>query len=207
MVHVIDHPLAKVRLSRMRNIETDSRDFRLNLVELSQFMTYPATKDFETVEMKVKTPCGIATGYKLKDNVTLVPILRAGLGMVDGFKSRLPGAAIGFIGLYRNEQTLEAIEYYCKMPENIANSNVIVLDPMLATANSTIKAVNIIKAKYKPKSIRVVNIIAAPEGIKAFTKAHPDVDVFVSQIDEKLNEHGYIVPGLGDAGDRIFGTK
>lgn len=207
MYHLIDHPIIKTKLSRMRNIDTDSRDFRFNLVELSQFMVYEATKDLKLNTLKVKTPCGIATGYKLKEKVVLVPILRAGLGMVEGFSNMIPQAPVGFIGLYRDEKTLEAHQYYCKMPDCIKGANVIMIDPMLATANSMVKAINIIKQKYKPKSIRVCSILAAPEGIKALLKAHKDIELYVCAVDQKLNKNGYIVPGLGDAGDRIFGTK
>ncbi|MDR0986017.1 MAG: uracil phosphoribosyltransferase [Mycoplasmataceae bacterium] len=206
MLHIINHPVVNVKLSRMRNKNTDSKAFKSNLLELSQFMAYELTKDYKTINFSITTPCGKAKGYKLKDKIVLVPVLRAGLGMVDGFKSLIPQAPIGFIGLYRNEKTLEPVEYYCKMPESIKDSNVIIVDPMLATGHSLVAAINIIK-RYKPKSIKVACIVASPVGIKTVQKAHKDIDIYTVSVDQKLNSKGYIVPGLGDAGDRIFGTK
>ncbi|MDE6476771.1 MAG: uracil phosphoribosyltransferase [Mycoplasmoidaceae bacterium] len=206
MYTVINHPIIKTKLSRMRNKNTDSRDFRLNLTELAQFMAYEVTKDLNTTSINIETPLAKTKGFKLKDNIVLVPILRAGLGMVDGFKNMIPEAPVGFIGLYRNEETLKPVQYYCKMPDCIKGSNVLLLDPMLATGHSGAAAIEIIKT-YKPKSIKFVSILSAPEGIKVIEKAHPDVMIYTSSVDKKLNEKGYIVPGLGDAGDRIFGTK
>lgn len=206
MFKILEHPLIKVKLSRMRNVDTDSRDFRSNLVELSQFMAYEVTKDFETKQFPIKTPLKQTKGYKLKDQIVLVPILRAGLGMVDGFKNMIPAASIGFIGLYRNEKTLKPVQYYCKMPDSIKGAQVILLDPMLATGHSAAEAITIIK-KYKPKRIKFVCIISCPEGVNVITKAHPDVEIYTASLDEKLNKKGYIEPGLGDAGDRIYGTK
>lgn len=206
MIKIISHPLINIKLSRMRNKATDSRDFRSNLLELSQFMSFEVTKDLETVRFDIETPIAKTKGYKLKTPVVLVPILRAGLGMVDGFKAMFPQAAIGFIGLHRDEDTLKPIEYYCKMPEKMEGCDIIILDPMLATGNSTAKAIKILK-KYNPRSIRVACVVGAPEGVNLVSKLFPDVDVYLCALDEKLNEHGFIVPGLGDAGDRIFGTK
>ena len=206
MFKILEHSLIKVKLSRMRNVDTDSRDFRSNLVELSQFMAYEVTKDFETKQFPIKTPLKQTKGYKLKDQIVLVPILRAGLGMVDGFKNMIPAAPIGFIGLYRNEKTLKPVQYYCKMPDSIKGAQVILLDPMLATGHSAAEAITIIK-KYKPKRIKFVCIVSCPEGVNVITKAHPDVEIYTASLDEKLNKKGYIEPGLGDAGDRIYGTK
>jgi uracil phosphoribosyltransferase len=206
MVKVIDHPIIKVKLSKMRNKETDPRDFKQRLIELSQFLAHEVTKDYEVESFKIKTPIAQTNGYRLKDKIVLVPILRAGLGMVDGFSALLPSAAVGFIGLYRNETTLKPVQYYCKMPESIKGSNVIILDPMLATGHSAEAAIRIIKT-FNPKSIKFVCILAAPEGIKVLESEHKDVQIYTASIDQKLNEHGYIVPGLGDAGDRIFKTK
>jgi uracil phosphoribosyltransferase len=206
MLNIINHPIINTKLSRMRNQDTDSSDFKRNLTELSQFMAYEVTKDFKTVPFPIKTPITTTTGCKLKDKVVLVPILRAGLGMMDGFSAMMPSAPIGFIGLYRNEKTLQPVEYYVKMPNIIAGSNVLILDPMLATGNSLIAAIKVVQ-KYKPKSIKLVSIVAAPVGIKAVQKAFPNIDIYTAAVDKKLNDIGYIVPGLGDAGDRIFGTK
>ncbi|MCV3728466.1 uracil phosphoribosyltransferase [Ureaplasma miroungigenitalium] len=204
---IIDHPLVKDKLTRMRKKETVSTIFRTNLEELTQLMVYEATKDLTLKNILIDTPVvDQATGFKLKNKICLVPILRAGIGMVDGVKRLIPTATIGHIGLYRNEETLQPIEYFKKFPHNISESDVIILDPMLATGGSVIAAADIIK-KYKPKSIKFICIVASPEGIKNVQEAHPDVDIYAGALDEKLNEHGYIVPGLGDAGDRIFGTK
>ncbi|MDR0740064.1 MAG: uracil phosphoribosyltransferase [Mycoplasmataceae bacterium] len=206
MLYVIDHPIIKVKLSRMRNKNTDSKAFRSNLMELSQLMAYEVTKNYHNVSFPIETPMGPTKGYKMRENIVLVPILRAGLGMVDGFKSIIPQAPIGFIGLYRDEKNLKPIHYYCKMPESIKGANIIVLDPMLATGNSAAEAIKILK-KYKPNSIRLAAIVSVKRGIQTVQKACKDVDIYVAAIDEKLNRDGYIIPGLGDAGDRIFGTK
>lgn len=206
MYKIVEHPLIKIKLSRMRNKHTDSRDFRSNLLELSQFMSFEVTKDLKLTTFEIETPLAKTNGYKLETPVVLVPILRAGLGMVDGFKLMCPQASIGHIGLYRDEKTLNPVQYYCKMPKKIAGADVIVLDPMLATGLSTIKAIDIIKT-YKPKSIRVACVISAPEGLKALKEYDDSIQVFTCAVDEKLDENSYIVPGLGDAGDRIFGTK
>lgn len=207
MHKIINHPLIKDKLTRMRKTTTVSTVFRTNLEELTQLMVYEATKDLELNEIEISTPVvDNAIGYKLKNKVCLIPILRAGIGMVDGVKSLIPTATIGHIGLYRNEETLKPVEYFKKFPKNISESDVIILDPMLATGGSVIEAVNIVK-KYNPRSIKFVCIVAAPEGLANVEKVHPDVDVYIAALDEKLNENGYITPGLGDAGDRIFGTK
>lgn len=207
MHKIINHPLIKDKLTRMRKVSTGSTVFRTNLEELTQLMVYEATKDLELNEIEIETPVvKVAKGYKLKNKICLIPILRAGIGMVDGVKSLIPTATIGHIGLYRNEQTLKPVEYFKKFPKNISESDVIILDPMLATGGSVVEAVNIIK-KYNPKSIKFVCIVAAPEGLKYVQEVHPEVDVYIAALDDKLNENGYITPGLGDAGDRIFGTK
>ena len=203
----INHPLIKVKLSRMRNKNTDSRDFRSNLIELSQFMAFEVMKNIKLKSFKIETPVSKTIGYKFANNVVLVPILRAGLGMVDGFKNMIPQASIGFIGLYRDEKTFKPVEYYCKMPECMNGSNVFILDPMLATGNSIVKAIDIIKKRYKPKNISVVCIVSVMTGIKLIEKKHPNVFIYTCSIDKKLNKKKYIIPGLGDAGDRIFGTK
>ncbi len=204
---VINHPLIKDKLTRMRKIETLSTVFRDNLKELSMLMAYEATKNIPLKEIMINTPVlENAIGYKLQNKITLVPILRAGLGMVDGMKALIPTASIGHIGLYRNEKTLECVEYYYKMPNQVKNSHVLLLDPMLATGNSAVKAIELLK-KENPLSITFICIVAAPEGLKAVEESHPDVHVYLASLDNKLNKNGYIEPGLGDAGDRIFGTK
>lgn len=206
MYKIIDHPLIKMKLSRMRDKNTNSRDFRAYLQEISQLMTYEVTKNLKVVSYDIETPLAKASGYKLVTPVILVPILRAGLGMVDGFKLMMPQAAIGHIGLYRDEKTKKPIEYYCKMPVRIKGADVIILDPMLATGHSIVKAIQIIK-KYKPKSICFACLLAAPEGLKTLAKYDNKIPVYTCAVDKKLNKNAYIVPGLGDAGDRIFGTK
>ena len=207
MVKVIKNPLINIKLSRMRNKNTDYRDFKSNLKQLSQFMAYELTKKLKTKTIKIETPLAETTGYTFDYDVVLVPILRAGLGMVDGFSEMIPQAKTGFIGMFRDEKTLRPVEYYCKMPDCVSKSDVIILDPMLATGNSLLEAVKLIQKKYKPHSIRAACGVAAPEGVKIIEKAIPNIDVFVCAIDKHLNKNGYIVPGLGDAGDRIVGTK
>jgi uracil phosphoribosyltransferase len=206
MLHHIIHPIIKVKLSKLRNKDVDSKLFQSTLFELTQLMAYEVTKDYQVKPISIKTPLASTIGHKIKNKIILVPILRAGLGMVDGFKAILPEAPVGFIGLYRDEKTLHPVEYYCKMPDSISGGNVIILDPMLATGHSAAKAISIIK-KYKPQSIKLVSVVSAKIGINVVQKQHRDVDIYVATIDTKLNDHGYIVPGLGDAGDRIFGTK
>ncbi len=206
-VHVIDHPLIQDKLTRMRRIDTSSQDFRLLLREISLLMGYEVTRDFQTQLAEFETPVCKGAFPKLVDRfVTIAPILRAGLGMVDGLQELMPFARVGHIGMYRDEKTHEPVEYYYKMPEGVEKSIVIVVDPMLATGGSAIDAVNSLKARGCTR-IRMMNLIASPEGVAAVQAAHPDVDVYVAAVDERLNEDAYIVPGLGDAGDRIFGTK
>ncbi|MCD8384062.1 MAG: uracil phosphoribosyltransferase [Clostridiales bacterium] len=206
-VHIFDHPLIHHKLSIIRDKNTGTREFRTIVGEIAALMCYEATRDMPTQEIEVETPVGIAKCKKLSGKkVAIVPILRAGLGMVDGMLSMLPSAKVGHVGLYRDPETLAPVTYYCKMPPDIADRDVIIVDPMLATGGSASAAVELLKG-YGCKHIKLMNILAAPEGIAAMQKAHPDVDIYVAAVDDHLNEHGYIVPGLGDAGDRIFGTK
>lgn len=206
-VHILDHPLLQHKLSILRDENTGVKDFREVVSEIATLMCYEATRDLPLEEVEIKTPITTAkfktiAGKKL----AIVPVLRAGLGMVDGILTLIPSAKVGHIGLYRDPDTLEPVEYYCKMPNDIAERDVIVLDPMLATGGSASAAITFIKG-YGCKHIKLMNVIAAPEGIACIQKEHPDVDIYVAAVDEKLNDHAYIVPGLGDAGDRIFGTK
>ena len=206
-VVIMDHPLIQHKLSILRNKETGTKGFRNLVSEIAMLMIYDATRDLPLEDIKVETPCGIADCKKISGKtLAFVPILRAGLGMVEGAISLVPAAKIGHIGLYRDEQTLKPVEYYCKLPQDIQERDVFVLDPMLATGGSAVEAINQIKLR-KPRSIKFLCIIAAPEGLETLKKAHPDVDIFCAGLDDHLNENGYIVPGLGDAGDRIFGTK
>lgn len=206
-LHVLEHPLIQHKLSLMRNKNTGSKEFRELLEEIAMLMAYEVTRDFPLKEIEVETPiCVMKTKVLAGRKVGVVPILRAGLGMVDGILTLLPSVKVGHIGLYRDPETLAPVEYYCKMPHDIAERDVIVLDPMLATGGSAVAAIQFLK-NYECRSIKLMNILAAPEGIQAVRTAHPDVDIYVAAVDEKLNDHGYIVPGLGDAGDRIFGTK
>lgn len=202
----MDHPLIQHKLTYLRKKETGSKEFRELVSEIAMLMCYEATRDLPLEEVEIETPMGpavtkIISGRKL----AIVPILRAGLGMVEGVLTLVPAAKVGHIGLYRDHQTLQPVEYYHKLPQDIESREVIVLDPMLATGGSAVDAIDIIKRSH-PKSIKFMCIIAAPEGVEALTKAHPDVQVYCAAVDEHLNEIGYIVPGLGDAGDRIFGT-
>ena len=206
-VHVLDHPLIQHKLAVLRNKNTSVKEFRELVNEISGLMCYEATRNLPTVEVDVETPvamakCRMLAGKKL----AIVPILRAGLGMVDAMVDLIPSAKIGHIGLYRDPVTHEPVEYYCKLPEDIGNRVVFVVDPMLATGGSAVAAIDFLK-KHGCKNIIMMNIIGCPEGIKAVTEAHPDVDIYLAACDERLNEHAYIVPGLGDCGDRIFGTK
>ena len=206
-VVIMDHPLIQHKLSILRNKETGTKGFRNLVSEIAMLMIYDATRDLPLEEIKVETPCGIADCKKISGKtLAFVPILRAGLGMVEGAISLVPAAKVGHIGLYRDEQTLNPVEYYCKLPQDIQERDVFVLDPMLATGGSAVDAINQIKLR-NPRSIKFLCIIAAPEGLEALKKAHPDVDIFCAGFDDHLNENGYIVTGLGDAGDRIFGTK
>lgn len=205
-IFIMDHPLIQHKLTFLRDKNTGSKEFRELVGEIAMLMCYEATRDLPLEETTIETPISetktkVIAGRKL----AFVPILRAGLGMVDGVLSMVPAAKVGHIGLYRDHETLQPVEYYSKLPLDINERDVIVLDPMLATGGSAIDAVTIIK-RSNPKSIRFMCIIAAPEGIKAFTAVHPDVELYCAAVDDHLNENGYIVPGLGDAGDRIFGT-
>ena len=204
---VIDHPLIQHKISHLRDEKTASKEFRELVSEIAMLMCYEATRDLPLKEVNTQTPVALAKSKVLAGKkLAFVPILRAGLGMVDGVLALVPTARVGHIGLYRDPDTLMPVEYYCKLPSDIEEREVIVLDPMLATGGSAIDAVTQIK-KRNPKSIKFMGLIAAPEGLDALSKAHPDIDIYVAAKDERLNEHGYIVPGLGDAGDRIFGTK
>ena len=204
---ILDHPLVQHKVSLLRNKATGTKEFKELVSELATLLCYEATRDLPLEEVEIETPIAVAHTKVLSGRkLALVPILRAGLGMVDGMLTLLPAAKVGHIGPYRNEETLEPVEYYCKLPSDIAERDVIVLDPMLATGGSARDAITQIK-KRGARSIKFIGIIAAPEGLKALHEAHPDVDIYVAALDEKLNEKGYIVPGLGDAGDRIFGTK
>ena len=206
-VHILDHPLIRHKLAIIRNKDTDTKQFREIISELATLMAYESFKDVPTQQIEVETPLEKTTQTIVKENsIAIVPILRAGLGMVDGILSLFPAAKVGHIGLYRNEETLEPQEYYCKLPTNIEDKVVMVVDPMLATGGSACDAVKMLK-KRGCKKIKLMSIIAAPEGVKKIANEHPDVEIFVSTLDRCLNEHGYILPGLGDAGDRIFGTK
>jgi len=204
-VHVMNHPLISHKLSIMRDKNTSVKDFRECAYEIGLLLGYEATKDLGLVDYELETPLTKMTGKKIERQVALVPILRAGLGMVDAMQDLIPAAKVGHIGLYRNEETLQPVEYYCKLPTDISERQVLVLDPMLATGGSASAAISFIKQRGA-KKIKLVCIIAAPQSVEAVREAHPDVDIFCGAVDEGLNERGYIVPGLGDAGDRLFGT-
>ena len=207
MVHIFDHPLIQHKLAILRDERTGVKEFREIVSEIATLMCYEATRDLPTEEVTIKTPVATGTFRALAGKkLAIVPVLRAGLGMVDGILTLIPSAKVGHIGLYRDPDTLEPVEYYCKMPTDIAERDVIILDPMLATGGSASAAIQFIK-NYDVKHIKLMNIIAAPEGVERIRKDHPDVEIYCAALDEKLNEHGYIVPGLGYAGDRIFGTK
>ncbi len=206
-VNVIDHPLIQHKLTMMRKKTTGTKDFRELLEEISMLMTYEITRDFPLKDVEIETPVAKCVGKELADTrkVCVVPILRAGLGLQSGVVNMIPAAKIGHIGLYRDPETLKPVEYYCKMPSDIAERTMLVVDPMLATGGSAAAAITMLKEKGAKKLI-LMCLVAAPEGVKVINDEHPDVPVYVAAVDEKLNEHGYIVPGLGDAGDRIFGT-
>ena len=206
-VHVLDHPLLQHKLSILRRETTGVKEFREIVSEIAALECYEATRDLPLEDVEIKTPVATGTFKQLAGKkLAIVPILRAGLGMVDGIVDMIPSAKIGHIGLYRDPDTLAPVEYYCKMPSDIAERDVIVVDPMLATGGSAAAAITFLKG-YGCKSIKLMNILAAPEGIKTVQEAHPDVEIYVAALDQGLNDHSYIVPGLGDAGDRIFGTK
>jgi uracil phosphoribosyltransferase len=207
VVHELNHPLIQHKLAILRNRKTGVKEFRELVGEISGLMCYEATRNLPVEEVMVQTPVAKAKCYKLAGKkLAIIPILRAGLGMVDNMLDLIPSAKVGHIGLYRDPETHMPVEYYCKLPEDIGNRQVFVVDPMLATGGSAIAAIDFLK-KHGCRNIIMMNIIGCPEGVKAVQEAHPDVDIYVAAIDEKLNEHAYIVPGLGDAGDRIFGTK
>ena len=206
-VHVLDHPLIQHKLAILRNKDTGTRDFRTLVNEIAGLMCYEATRNLPTVEVEVETPVATAKVRMLAGKkLAIIPLLRAGLGMVDSMVTLIPSAKIGHIGLYRDPETHLPVEYYCKLPEDIEQRIVFVVDPMLATGGSAIAAIDFLK-KRGCKNIIMMNIIGCPEGVAAVQEAHPDVELYLASVDEKLNEHKYIVPGLGDAGDRIFGTK
>ena len=206
-VMIMDHPLIQHKIGIIRRQETGSKDFRQLISEIAMLMCYEATRDLKLTDVEIETPISKMAAKELAGKkLAVVPILRAGLGMVDGMLSMIPAAKVGHIGLYRNEETLEPVEYYCKLPKDCAEREVFVVDPMLATGGSATAAITMLKNKGV-KKIRFMCIVAAPQGIERMQKEHPDVDLYVGALDDHLNENGYIVPGLGDAGDRIFGTK
>ena len=203
---VFNHPLIHHKLSLIRDEQTGTKDFSETVEEIGMLMAYEVTRDFPVEECQTKTPCGIAKTFKVSKPVVIVPILRAGLGMVDGIRNLIPTAKVGHLGLYRDEKTLEPHEYYVKFPPTIKEALVLLVDPMLATGGSVVHALNVLK-KAGAKDIRYVGLVGAPEGVKNVQTNHPDIDIYLASLDEKLNENGYIVPGLGDCGDRLFGTK
>ena len=206
-VHILDHPLIHHKLAILRSKETGVKEFRELVGEIAGLMCFEATRNLPTVEVEVETPVAVAKCRMLSGKkLAIVPVLRAGLGMVDKMVALIPSAKIGHIGLYRDPETHMPVEYYCKLPEDIESRQVYVVDPMLATGGSAIAVIDFLK-KRGCKNIIMMNIIGCPEGVKAVVDAHPDVDLYLAAVDEKLNDHAYIVPGLGDAGDRIFGTK
>ena len=206
-VTVFDHPLIRHKVAILRDEKTTMKSFRELVEEITTLMVYEAFKDVPTRKVMVKTPLEVTEQEMVAEHaITIVPILRAGLGMVNGVHALFPTARVGHIGMYRDEETLEPHEYYCKLPDGVEDSVVLLLDPMLATGGSIVDAINLLKNRGC-KQIRVMNIIGAPEGIKAVAEAHPDVHIYISTQDRQLNENGYILPGLGDAGDRLFGTK
>lgn len=206
-VVIMDHPLIQHKIGIIRRTETGSKDFRQMIGEIAMLMCYEATRDLKLKDVEIDTPICHMTAKELEGKkLAVVPILRAGLGMVEGMLTMIPAAKVGHIGLYRNEETLEPVEYFCKLPQDCSERDVFVVDPMLATGGSASAAITMLK-KRGVKNIRFMCIIGAPEGLKRMQEEHPDVDIYIGAMDEHLNEHGYIVPGLGDAGDRIFGTK
>lgn len=204
-VTIMDHPLIQHKITMLRRKETEVKDFRALANEIALLMGYEATRDLSLNDTEVETPIGMAKGKEVTKQVAVVPILRAGLGMVDAILSLMPSAKVGHIGLYRDPETHEPVEYYCKLPKEIDQRTVIVIDPMLATGGSAVAAIDFIKQRGA-KKIKFLCLIAAPEGVERLTTAHPDVDLYIGALDERLNENCYIVPGLGDAGDRLFGT-
>lgn len=206
-VFIMDHPLIQHKIGLIRRKDTGTKDFRQTISEIAMLICYEATRELKLADVEIETPICRTVAKELSGKkMAIVPILRAGLGMVDGMLTLIPAAKVGHIGLYRDPDTLKPVEYYCKLPADCAEREVFVVDPMLATGGSSVAAIRMLKEKGC-KNIHFMCIIAAPEGIQAMKEAHPDVDVYVGALDERLNDHGYIVPGLGDAGDRIFGTK
>lgn len=206
-LHIIEHPLIKAKITQIRRKETATKMFKELVSEISSLMCYEITRDLEVEAIEIETPIQKTLGYQIKgDDLVLVPILRAGLGMVEGIQTLIPNAKTGHIGVYRDHDTLQPVEYLCKLPLVMENRNVIVLDPMLATGGSAVKAIDILK-EHKVRSIRLACLVGCPEGVKFLHQHHPDVAIYLAAMDEKLNENGYIVPGLGDAGDRLFGTQ
>lgn len=206
-LHIIEHPLIKAKITQIRRKETATKMFKELVSEISSLMCYEITRDLEVEAIEIETPVQKTIGYQIKgDDLVLVPILRAGLGMVEGIQNLIPNAKTGHIGVYRDHATLQPVEYLCKLPLQMENRNVIVLDPMLATGGSAVKAIDILK-EHKVKSIRLACLVGCPEGVEFLHQHHPDVAIYLAAMDEKLNENGYIVPGLGDAGDRLFGTQ
>lgn len=206
-VVVMDHPLIQHKIGYIRRTDTGTKDFRQTISEIAMLICYEATRDLPLTDVEIETPICKTTAKELKGKkMAVVPILRAGLGMVDGMLNLIPAAKVGHIGLYRDPVTVKPVEYYCKLPADCHEREVFVVDPMLATGGSSVAAIQMLKDKGC-KNIHFMCIIAAPEGVKAMQEAHPDVDIYIGALDEKLNDHSYIVPGLGDAGDRIFGTK
>mgnify|MGYP000634583241 FL=1 len=206
-VVVMDHPLIQHKIGYIRRTDTGTKDFRETIAEIANLICYEATRDLKLKDVEIETPICKTTVKELAGKkLAVVPILRAGLGMVDGVLQLVPAAKVGHIGLYRDPETLEPVEYYCKLPADCAQREVFVVDPMLATGGSSVAAIKLLKDRGC-KNIHFMCIIAAPEGVERMKKEHPDVDIYIGSLDEKLNDHGYIVPGLGDAGDRIFGTK
>ena len=203
---VLNHPLITHKLTQMRKTKTGTKDFRENLDEIAELMAYEVCRDLPVQPVEIETPVAPCVGYELSKEVIIVPILRAGIGLLDGIRRLVPTAKVGFIGLYRDEETLEPHEYFAKFPKGLEDAVVMVVDPMLATGGSAVAALDAIKARGA-KNIKLVCLVGVPEGVKTVQTAHPDVDIYLAAMDDHLNERGYIVPGLGDAGDRIFGTK
>lgn len=206
MLEVLNHPLITHKLTQMRRKETGTKDFRENLDEIAELMAYEVCRDLPVEPVDIETPVAPCTGYQLSREVVIVPILRAGIGLLDGIRRLVPTAKVGFIGLYRDEQTLQPHEYFAKFPKDLDQAVVMIVDPMLATGGSALAAIHSVKERGA-KTIKLVCLVGVPEGVRAVQKEYPDVDIYLAALDDHLNENGYIVPGLGDAGDRIFGTK
>ena len=206
MLEVLNHPLITHKLTQMRRKETGTKDFRENLDEIAELMAYEVCRDLPVEPVDIETPVAPCTGYQLSREVVIVPILRAGIGLLDGIRRLVPTAKVGFIGLYRDEKTLQPHEYFAKFPKDLDKAVVMIVDPMLATGGSALAAIHSVKERGA-KNIKLVCLVGVPEGVRAVQKEYPDVDIYLAALDDHLNENGYIVPGLGDAGDRIFGTK